>query len=401
MRKIFTFALAVLLLVSLCACGNGNPAEPVETTEAAPDYTATQQEIDLIERLYAGRTAFHGDLHDHANTGGTSDGKNTLHEWKENMTLIKDMDFAVIADHKQVLHMRLPEWDDTYFIGGSEAATRVGGLSDACTQWNMHYNMIFSDPESFETVLNQFPAKFLYIGDHFLNPDYSKEEFMKVVKAIQDNGGFFTHVHPLSVNYLVSTNAEDYWFGDGMGFEVLCGYYGNMSHEYNTNARRVWVEMLDMGKRVFVTSGSDSHRLSNTVSLSTIYSTEKKAKALLDTVIAGDFTAGPVGIRSCIGENVTGSVCSFDNQRFVVAVNDFHSKEYEPTHTYRIDVYTDKGLVASQELKDTTKASYFAMDVDPASRYYRAEVYDVTEDYIFALGNPIWNSALYQGDTNG
>ena len=401
MKKTFTVVLAVLLLVSLCACGNAEPTEPVETTEATPDYTASQTEIDLIERLYAGRVAYHGDLHDHANTGGTSDGNNTLYDWKENMTLIKDMDFAVIADHKQVLHMRLPEWDDTYFIGGSEAATRVGGLSDECTQWNMHYNMIVAEPESLENVLNQYPAKFLYIGDHFLNPEFQKKEFMEIIQTLMDNGGFFTHVHPLSVNYLVSTNPEDYWFGDGTGFEVLCGYYGNMSHEYNTNARRVWVEMLDMGKRVFVTAGSDSHRLSNTVSLSTIYSTEQKAKVLLNQVRAGDFTAGPVGIRSCIGENVTGSVCSFENQRLVVAVGDFHSKEYEPNHTYRIDVYTDAGLVASQELTDTTKASYFAMDVDPTSRYYRVEVYDVTEDYIFALGNPIWNTALYQGETNG
>ena len=38
------------------------------------------------------------------------------------------------------------------------------------------------------------------------------------------------------------------------------------------------------------------------------------------------------------------------------------------------------------------------MDIDANALYYRAEVYDVTEDYIFALGNPIWNAALYTGD---
>lgn len=404
MRRILLLVLAALLILSACTNETAEPlqtqesAETTQPAEAAPDYTASQGEIDLLEGLYAGRTAFHGDLHDHADTGGTSDGNNTLYQWKDNMLYVKDMDYVVIVDHKQVLHMRLPEWEDQYFIGGSEAGTRIRGLSEECTQWNMHYNMIFAEPEGLERVVNQFPLEYQYFGDHFINPDFERDKFMEVVKSIQDNGGFFVHVHPRGDNYIISTNAEDYWFGDSMGFEVLCGYYGNMSHVNNMEARQYWVKMLDMGKRVFATSGSDSHRLSNTVSLSTIYCKEQKAKALLDTVIAGDFTAGPVGIRSCIGENVTGSVCSFSGQRLVIAVDDFHSKEYDPTHTYRMDVYTDEGLVASQELTNTTAASYFSLDTDPASRYYRVEVYDVTEDYIFALGNPIWNEALYQGN---
>ena len=395
MKKILALTLAMVMVLGLLACGN---TEPVETTEGTPNYTASEAEIAQIEKLYEGKIALHGEFHDHADTGGTSDGKSTLRQWLDMMFYINDMDFATIVDHRQVLHMRLPEWDNQFFIGGTEAGTDIGGLSDDCTNGKMHYNMIFSNPEDLELVLNQFADKYHYENDHFTYPWFMKPEFMEVVKFVQEIGGFYTHVHPLGDSYIISTNPEDYWFGDGMGFEVFCGYYGNMSAINNQEARYYWVKLLDMGKRVFATSGSDSHRLSKTVSASTFYCSAHDASEVIKTARVGNFTAGPVGIRSCIGDKVTGSLASFENQRMVVAIGDFHSKEHDPGHTYRIDVYTDAGLVASQELEDTNDTRYFAMDVDPASRYYRVELYDVTEDYIFAVGNPIWNVALYEGD---
>ena len=41
----------------------------------------TKNEIDHLQSLYANRRPFHGELHDHANTGGTSDGERTLSHW--------------------------------------------------------------------------------------------------------------------------------------------------------------------------------------------------------------------------------------------------------------------------------------------------------------------------------
>lgn len=35
---------------------------------------ATEQEISFLDGLYKGRSPFHGEMHDHASTGGTSDG---------------------------------------------------------------------------------------------------------------------------------------------------------------------------------------------------------------------------------------------------------------------------------------------------------------------------------------
>ena len=39
---------------------------------------ASSEEISCLEQLYEGRTPFYGELHDHAMTGGTSDGKRPL-----------------------------------------------------------------------------------------------------------------------------------------------------------------------------------------------------------------------------------------------------------------------------------------------------------------------------------
>ena len=396
-KKCCVFVVFALLLGLL---GCGNTAEP-ETT-AAPTFEATQAEIDKLESLYKGRIPLHGDFHCHADTGGTSDGKVKLDAWLDTMNYISDMDFATVVDHKQVLHMRLPEWDNTRFVGGSELATNLGDLSDQCTQWSLHYNLIFADPESFEQVLYQFPDKFQYQDDHFKYPGFKKAEFTEMIKAVQAAGGFFTNVHPLYDNYVISTNPEDYWYADGMGFEVLCAYSGNMSLIHNLEARYYWDLMLDAGYRVFVTAGTDTHRMPKTGGLSTFYCTEQTAKEIVATARKGDFTAGPVGIRMNIGDTMTGGLADFSNPRLVISVSDFHSLEYKPQNTYRLDVYADGTqngkLVLSEELTDPTGVSYYAIDVDPTVRYYRAEVYDVTGDYIFALSNPIWNVALYEGD---
>ena len=74
MKKLLSAVLTGALLLGLCACGNAEP-ESAETTEAAPNYTASQAEIDQLEKLYEGRIPLHGEFHNHASTGGTSDGK--------------------------------------------------------------------------------------------------------------------------------------------------------------------------------------------------------------------------------------------------------------------------------------------------------------------------------------
>ena len=197
------------------------------------------------------------------------------------------------------------------------------------------------------------------------------------------------HVHPAHDGYLDSPNPEDYLWAEGAGLEVLCGYYGNMSVEGNMRAYEIWVKLLNMGHRVIATSGSDTHRLTKTYSCATLYSPTRDAKDYVQLVRDGDVTAGPVGIRMCIGDACTGGYADFTDKRLVISVGDFHKLEFNPDHKYRLEVYNEKGLVFRRRFSGK-KTAYFAMDAEDC-RYYRANVYDITGDYIFALGNPIWN----------
>ena len=164
-----------------------------------------------------------------------------------------------------------------------------------------------------------------------------------------------------------------------------------MADKRNQEAYKVWTDLLALGKRVYATAGSDSHKVSNTVSLTTIYSDKKDATALLNNVRNGDFTAGPIGIRMSIGDTCTGGETSFAGKRLVVSVGEFHSKECKSDDTYRLDLYRDNTLVHSQEIP-YGEVSYIALDADPNASFYRAEVYNVTKNYQVSIGNPIWNA---------
>ena len=69
----------------------------------------TEKELTTLNELYGGRNVYHGEMHDHASTGGTSDGKHSLTQWKGAMQAL-GVDFAAILDHRQVRHMYLPEF---------------------------------------------------------------------------------------------------------------------------------------------------------------------------------------------------------------------------------------------------------------------------------------------------
>lgn len=399
MKKFLTISLSLLLLMDLCACGNSNAAE---TTEPKLNTAAIDEDIARLEALYKDTVAYHGDLHNHSASGGRSDGNIELKLWESIFLPNIDADFAVIVDHKQTSHMRIPEWKPEYYVGGTEAATTI--LDDNLTQGSVvHYNMIFNDPDALEQLLEANPEYNLR-EDVEENPGYntfkyakfSSDRFRKIVAQIREKGGFFVHVHPLYDGYLRSDDPLDYWFGDYTGFEIMTGtkYSYNLSHKDNKEAYDMWVELLNLGKIVYATFGSDDHRTSDENSLSTLYATQKHSDAYLELLRAGNFTAGPVGVRMAVGDVCTGGQTEFAGKRLVVAVGDFHSIATQPRHEYRLDIYNENGLVVSQMLTGT-QMQYFAIDAENC-KYYRADVYDVTGDYIFAVGNPIWNTSLME-----
>jgi len=146
---------------------------------------ATAREINKLEKLYEGCKVYHGELHDHSASGGTSDGKLPLQEWVKEMAEL-NMDFAAILDHRQVRHMYLPEWKDGLFIGGSEPGTRISDSKAEVAE--MHYNMLFEGPKELEALLalsrrNRTRSRALY---YLSGRDYAAKELKRKLSRSSD-----------------------------------------------------------------------------------------------------------------------------------------------------------------------------------------------------------------------
>ena len=403
MKRILSLILALVIIFSLCSC-KASEAEGSQTgTEPTPDYTASEADIAALNALYEGREAYHGNLHDHSDSGDpandpwkTADGKYPLLMWP-NFLSEKDLDFVALVDHRQSNHMRRDEWDETMFVGATETGHRrpdSNGEIDA-----IHYNILLNNPDELDRILSTFD-KFNCTGNGqfkiYSNNPLTEEEFAQLVKMVQEAGGNIVHVHPCwgtdadESHYMTSEDPMDYSLGKYTGFEVLCSYGdNNMSYAYNTAAYEMWVTLLNMGQHLYAFAGSDSHRQTHTISASTVYAEETLNDSYLKHIVKGDFTAGPVGIRMAVGDTVMGGHTDFAGKRLVIGVEDFQSQEYKVDDTYRLDVYNENGLVFSQEFDGETPI-YVAIDAENC-KYYRANVYNVSKNYIFAVGNPIWN----------
>lgn len=391
MKRLLGIFLAMTLLLGLVACGN---AEGGGTTAPAKKLgEATQEEIAHLESLYEGRTPFYGELHDHSDSGGRSDGNVDLLTWKMMMGML-EVDFAVIVDHKQARHMYLPEWDETMFVGGTEAQNVVGDYIHLESP-NFHCNYIFADGETLVKFLEETPEF------KFENPDgdpltaffpyyptLAKARITEMAERVRELGGMFVHVHPAHKGYLDSGDPTDYWFADWTGLEVLNTYRSNRDGENTQNNYKLWRELLYSGKRIWATTGNDEHRMPSDKALSTVYATERQAASYLERMAVGDFTAGPVGVRMCVGDTLTGSEGEFDGKRLIIAVGDFHKSVLDPKHTYRMDLYAREDVIFSAPVS-CTEMTYFGFDAEDYP-YYRVVIIDETSDSIIAYGNPIW-----------
>ena len=345
---------------------------------------ANENEIRGIEKLYAGRKAYQGDLHNHGATGGTSDGKCPLDRWKTDLEAL-DMDFVAILDHKQVRHMYLPEWDDSIFIGGTEPSTIIKECK--ATKREMHYNMIFADPKQLEKHLEDF-EEYKFEGGaegHFVYGAYPRETFCRMIESVLGKGGFFVYPHPKQ--YVNSDDPLEYWFRDGIGIEV---FYHDMRNQWTADNYKLWCDLLALGKRVYACSGEDGHAYARDTALTTIYAEEKRSACYIEHLRVGDFVCGSVGIRMCMGETLMGGTCAFEGQKLTVAVGDFHRSVKNPDHQYRVDVLDNNGVVFSEAVK-CDEISYFTVDASSGADFYRVEVFDETEGIRIAIGNPIWN----------
>ncbi len=353
---------------------------------------ANAGDITALDTAYDGRTVKYGEMHDHSSTGPHGDGKITLAQWKEIMNELK-MDFATIVDHKQSVHMYDAAWDDTYFVGGSEPSTVV--VNSKATNKTLHYNMLFSDPKDLEYIVTTFTefgaTNYAGGGVTFGYPNFTEERFAELANAVYERGGLLVHVHPKYDDYMVSDDPLDYWINDYTGFEITTGTGGNMGYKDNEEAYQTWVDLLEMGKKIFATSGSDFHNLPNTSALTTLYSSKDEADTYLGYMHNGDFAPGWVGIRMALGDATMGGTTSFEGQRLLFSVGQIHSSVYDETHTYRVQLYDDGGLLMESVIDDPTQLHYYAIDASADSKFYRVVVWDDTLGVRIGVGNPIWN----------
>lgn len=345
--------------------------------------TANKQDIEILEALYQGRKPYHGELHDHSASGGTSDGKCTLAFWREEMARLQ-MDFAAILDHRQVRHMYQPEWEDGLFLGGSEPGGSLTDCDAACPKF--HYNLLTEGPQPLEELLAEFP-EYEFSGGregHFCYPAFTRERLGELITALKNKGGFFVHPHPMQK--MISADPLDYFFQEETGLEV---FYNDNQSEYTDANYKLWTDLLQAGKRIWACAGGDYHRGPNTAALTTIYAEEKSNRAYLSHLREGDFVCGPIGIRMAIGDTKMGGQCSFEGQRLRFSVGDFHPHHIPEGHEFRVYLYNDRGFITSRTI-DPHTTNYFAIDTEPC-KFYRVEVRDYSQFLKVALGNPIWN----------
>lgn len=333
--------------------------------------------------LYQSCRVYHGELHDHSNSGGTSDGHCTLAEWRKQMAELK-MDFAAILDHRQIRHMYQPEWEDGLFIPGTEPGTAISD-SDAFNA-HMHYNILLPDRGLLEGLLMEFP-EYEFTGGvegHFVYPEFTRERFGQLIDAVKARGGFFVHPHPKQV--MISENPLDYWFRDETGIEV---FYMDMDSAHTRDNYPLWVDLLAAGKRVWACAGGDKHKNPGVGALTTIYAEDYTSASFLSHLRVGDFTCGPVGVRMCIGDTKTGGQCAFHGQKLTVCISDFHESVKFTDHEYGVDIITDTGVIHSQPIS-CEEENFITIDL-PDCAFIRAEVFDASANLRIAIGNPIWS----------
>ena len=340
-----------------------------------------------LDAHYAGCKPYYGDLHTHSNAGGTSDGKTPLGDWVAGMDAL-GMDFAVMVDHRQMRGYFLPEWSEERFVYGTEPGTRITDLQDkAATMDWMHYNMIFPHKYGLAMVLANFP-EFAFRGDeltgHFDYPKFTLERIREIAAYVRSIGGCMVHAHPKSL--LASREPLDYYLGEWSYLETLVGTY--RSHP-SFKSYDLWVELLQAGKHVYTSAGSDTHGAVSNGCPSTFYTQKRFHADFLERMRAGDFAAGGVGIQMMIDGAPMGSQIAYrEGMSLTLRVGDFHAATWQKNTAYELQIWTDEGL-AYASMFNGKEPQELSLEVQKR-KYYRVVIEDLTHKYRVCISNPIW-----------
>jgi len=343
-----------------------------------------------LDKHYANMRVMRGDIHEHSNSGGRSDGKRPLSEWIDALKE-KGMEFEAILDHRQVRHMYLDEYDKFCFLCGTEPGTFIVDCKDTPNaegnrQNCMHYNMIFRKKGDLEKVLEAFP-EFGFEGGNegFFNyPSFTRERMQKLRNMVTDMGGFYVHPHPCDL--MQAEDVSEYVFGDFMGIEV---FYRNLTHRLTAPQYDLWKKILAKGHKVYACAGVDSHEIASNEILTTLYAETLSREVIVDTLHRGNFVCGNAGIKMCIGDTVMGGVHKLsDGDMLEICVGDIAPADYNADTVYHINVYANEDIKCSVEFKGSEPVNITIPALDKG--YYRVEVIDTARELPIALGNPIW-----------
>ncbi len=337
-----------------------------------------------LDALYAGRHPYHGDFHTHTNSGGTSDGSTPLAEFIKQFKEL-DLDFAAIVDHKQMRHFFLPEWDEKYCICGTEPGLTLRDRPGI--DGKLHYTMIFPDKTGMAKVFEKFP-EFEFTGTpedgHYIYYKFDTKRFIELGEYIWSIGGLMSHAHPRQV--MVSDDPMDYYFGEQVAIETVHDDVNSFSTQQNRN---LWVQLLNLGKRVRTHGSSDTHREAKNAALTTVYAPKHHSTDIFNTIRSGDCTAGAIGIKMCIDDCVMGGHLPYrDGQKLLVQLDDFFPAHKKDNTVYCLRVYTDRGLAYASEFSGEMPQK-LALEVQRRA-YYRVEITNESDHLIVALSNPIW-----------
>ncbi len=344
-------------------------------------------DFSALDAHYADRKAYYGDQHVHTKCGGTSDGSFPMSDWPAEMDRL-GIDFAAIVDHRQMRGFFLPEWDEERFIMGNEPSARITELNAAVEGYDhIHYNMLVPDKYGLAMVFANFP-EFEFRGDELTGshkyPAFTKERFMELTAFIQSIGGMLVHPHPKTM--MSSTDPLDFYFGEHMFLETL---YETFESNFSFKNYQLWTELLALGKHVYTSGGSDTHRAPTNALVSTFYTKEKSGKAFFEQMRSGDFTVGCVGMQMFIDGNPMGSELEYrDGMELTLRLGDFFKYQWKENTAYELRIYSDKGLVY-KSIYNGAKPQQIALKCQKRA-FYRAEVFDLTHGYRVAVGNPIW-----------
>ncbi len=378
--------------------------------------TANSTDISRLSSVYAGTTLYQGDMHAHADADGKIDETAALAQWKSEMSG-HDLDFIASLDHRQTTHIENAEWDKDLFLYGTEPGTYVSGLTDpaySSAKGKAHYLMLFKNRDDLLSILQtpEFGFNYSAEGDipqaepngtgAYTYVEFTRSGFADLANAVKNEGGLFVFAHPYAYSY--SNSSEDYFVADGTGLEVL---YGSCSDSKTKQAYSLWKDLLAAGHKVWATAGSDIHGGLDTQedhdtnpnkaekAVTSVWATAdtgstNKADLIMDRLVTGNFTAGHVGIKMCVGSAAMGSTTDFNGKRLVAEIGGFSKYVSGKGYRFRVNVYAGSEVVYSNGMTDSDTLS-LAFDAKDNVDFYRIAVIDETNNRVVAYGNPIWN----------